>query len=137
MGTMHDRSGPDPAAGGFTARRGRRGSAPKAVVSSVGLTRSVKLAFLLLAVGALLFVGIRSRVSHRLPIEKTQELLASDGDPVKFLVPEQGVADGTRAAAPSYRDDKDHLLREDNGSVSYAGRALRSGTLLRAPPSSL
>ena len=130
---MDDMSGPGEEAGGHTGRSSRRGFR----LSAVRLTGSVKITLLLLAIGALVFVGVRSRISNRLPIERTQEVFASDGDPLKFLMPERGVADGIRIAACWSRCDQDHILLEDHGSVLYAGRELRTGHLLRAPPSSL
>lgn len=133
---MGDTSGPGSEAGGPPARAIRGGS-PQSVLSEVRLTGFVKVALLLLAIGALVFVGVRSRTSRRLPIERTQEVFASDGDPLKFLLPERALAECGRVAVRWNRYDSEFLPLEDNGSVLYAGRELQTGHPLRAPPSSL
>ncbi len=56
-------------------------------------------ALLLFTIGALLFVGMQSRVAQSLPSRSSQQLLTSISDPVKFPPPEERALDSASVAA--------------------------------------
>lgn len=96
---------------------------------------------LLLTIGALLFVGLQSRIAQSIPTRSPEQLLTSVGDPVKFPPPEErgldagwvlNVVAGDVVAPPPARP-----LREAPPSISYFGERHSATHLLRAPPVSL
>lgn len=111
-------------------------------LSPAGRSRSLKAAFLLLTIGALLFVGMQSRVAHGIPTRSTQELIASDSDPIKFPPPEERTMAGpcdTPAWIASLVLPRPPVIlsNEFPSTVLYAGERRASGNPLRAPPVSL
>ena len=98
-------------------------------------------ALLLLTIGALLFVGMQSRVARSIPSRSPERLLTALSDPVKFPPPEErGIDAGwvlSAAVDDALPEPAARPLREQLDSVSYLGERHSSANLLRAPPASL
>ena len=97
-------------------------------------------ALLLFTIGALLFVGMQSRVAQSLPSSSSQQLLTSFSDPVRFPPPEERDTEVVSLAAipvavvapPSPR-----VVDAVPVSVPYVGDAHAAVHLVRGPPASL
>ena len=97
---------------------------------------------LLFTIGALLFVGMESRVAQSLPTRASQQLLTSFSDPVKFPPPEEraSAAEDWMVAVPVGPVVLPPLpvtLGEPPIAVAYFGERHAEVHLLRGPPSSL
>ncbi len=98
-------------------------------------------ALLLFTIGALLYVGMQSRVAQSLPTRASQQLLTSFSDPVKFPPPEER-ADAcpqvlTVPVGPVADPSCSRILAEAPPEISYVGVRHAAVHLLRAPPASL
>jgi hypothetical protein len=113
----------------------------QSVLTPAGQSRSTRAVLLLLTIGALLFVGMQSRVAHRIPTRNTQELFTSGSDPVKFPPPEERMISGpcdTPACVAALIPAPPALLGGELPSVpAYFGERRSTGNPLRAPPASL
>ncbi len=109
--------------------------------TGAGRRRARRSAMLLLTIGALLFVGLQSRVAQSIPTRSPEQLLSSLADPVKFPPPEErGIDAGwvlNIAAGDVVQEPPARPLREAPPTVSYLGERHSSANLLRAPPLSL
>ena len=98
-------------------------------------------ALLLLTIGALLFVGLQSRVARSIPSRSPERLLTSLADPVKFPPPEErGIDAGwvlNVAAGDAVPEPAAQPLRDPVAPDSYLGERHATANLLRAPPASL
>jgi len=98
-------------------------------------------ALLLLTIGALLFVGMQSRVAQSIPSRSPEQLLTSLADPVKFPPPEErGIDAGwilNVASADAVVEPAAQPMRDTLAPVPYLGERHASANLLRAPPASL
>jgi hypothetical protein len=119
-------------------------SGQSSIVEAVFLPacRSRRATLLLLTIGALLFVGMQSRVAQRIPTRNTQELLTFASDPVKFPPPEERVTAGpcdtpAPVASLAVPAPPAILSSELPGSVPYTGERRAAGNVLRAPPASV
>jgi len=95
---------------------------------------------LLFTIGALLFVGMQSRVAQSLPSRSSQQLLTAFSDPVKFPPPEERGADEISLPAVPVAvvaPPRPSLLDVFPVRVPYAGERHADVYLLRAPPASL
>jgi hypothetical protein len=97
---------------------------------------------LLLTIGALLFVGMQSRVAQSLPTRASQQLLTSFSDPVKFPPPEERASPAagwfaTVPIGPVVVPPLPRFRGDAPAAVSYVGERHAGVHLLRAPPPSL
>ena len=103
--------------------------------------RASRVAWLLLTIGALVFVGMQSRVAQSIPSRSPKDLLPSLSDPVKVPPPEEksvGTGLVLMPAVGALVLDAPPILREESPrSTDYESERPASATLLRAPPASL
>ena len=103
--------------------------------------RARRAGVLLLTIGALLFVGMESRVAQSIPSRSPERLLTSFADPVKFPPPEERGIDAAWILNVAARDAVPAPAAQPLGHtvspVSYLGERHASANLLRAPPVSL
>ena len=127
------------------ARRGGKITPVNGHILATGAGRHARgarrAAVLLLTIGALLFVGLQSRVAQSIPSRSSERLLTSLSDPVKFPPPEErGIDSGwvlNVAAGDAVPEPPARPLREEPPSISYFGERHSAAHLLRAPPVSL
>lgn len=103
-----------------------------------GLER--RAALLLFTIGALLFVGMQSRVAQSLPSSSSQQLLTSFSDPVKFPPPEERDTDVVCLAAVPVAvvaPPRPRVLDAVPVSVPDVGDGHAAVQFLRGPPASL
>jgi len=119
----------------------RQSSTVESALTPRGQSRSTRAALFLLTIGALLFVGIQSRVAHRLPTRGAQELLTCGSDPVKLPPPEERTVaapcDAPACGQSLLPEPAVILFREFPSTLPYAGERHPAGNPLRAPPLSL
>jgi len=119
----------------------RQSPAVESVLTPRGQSRSTRAVLFLLTIGALLYVGMQSRVAHRIPTPSAQELLTCGSDPVKFPPPEERTIAGPcdTAACGDFLLPKPAVIlcSEFPSTLPYAGERHPAGNPLRAPPASL
>lgn len=97
--------------------------------------------WLLLTIGALLFVGMQSRVAQSIPSRSPKDLTPSLSDPVKVPPPEEKSIGTGLALTPAVGTlvfEAPPILRQDSPrSADYVSERPASANLLRAPPVSL
>jgi hypothetical protein len=118
----------------------RQSSGVESVLTPRGQSRSTRAVLFLLTIGALLYVGMHSRVAHRIPTRSTQELLTCGSEPVKFPPPEERTIAGP-CDTPACGDlllpkPAVILFSEFPSSVLYNGERRATGNPLRGPPAS-
>lgn len=103
--------------------------------------RARRMAWLLLTIGALLFVGMQSRVAQSLPSRSPKDLLPSLSDPIKVPPPEEKSIGTGLALMPAVGAlilaSPPILRHESPRSPEYVSERPVSARLLRGPPASL
>jgi hypothetical protein len=118
---------------------GQRGFAIGGAAPRVKSVRRAGL--LLLTIGALLYVGMQSRVAQSLPSRSPERLMTSFSDPVKVPPPEErGIDAGwvlAIVAGDVVPDPAAQPRREAPSSIPHLAEQRSTAHLLRAPPISL